>query len=256
MNTDRKYMPVQESRGWYFVEYHPPVSDFKFANLQLVILIENASDIDIANAMEKELKDWLKRYPVPLFVSAFDNKGDLLSLSKIKGYNHLIGFFDPDGKVCLYWRLVKDNEIPDIALNKEYVNNLYSNLDYKTTAELDAERLKRRKEIRRGSFIFFVWLVIIPLLISVLEFYSIWLSLLALIYSFYKALQTGLELRGKWPESRRKKDKELEERLKDHYYYHCQMNPEGFKRLMRENLENMEKDKIAKEAESLKTNKY
>jgi len=33
------------------------------------------------------------------------------------------------------------------------------------------------------------------------------------------------------------------------------MNPEGFKRLMLENLEKMRKDEIAKEAESLKTSK-
>jgi hypothetical protein len=255
MSTDRKYMPVKESRGWYFVEYHP-VSNFKSANLHLVITIENAREIDIINAMEKELKDWLNRYPVPLFVSAFDNNGDLLhSLSKIKGYDHLIGFFDQDGEICLYWRLVKEDEIPDIAHNKEYVNNLYSNLDYKTDAEFDAERRKRRKGIKIGSYIFFVWLVIIPLLIAVLEYYSNWLSIVALIYSFYKAVQTGLELRGKWPKSKRKKDKELEERLKDHYYYHCQMNPEGFKKLMRENLEKMGKDEIAKEAESLKIGK-
>jgi hypothetical protein len=55
--------------------------------------------------------------------------------------------------------------------------------------------------------------------------------------------------------TKRRKEEELEERLKDHYYYHCQMNPEGFKRLMLENLEKMEKDSIANEAESLKTGK-
>ena len=62
-----------------------------------------------------------------------------------------MGFFDLNGKVCMYWRLLKDNEIPDIALNKNYVDSLYSNLDYKSTAELKVERIKRRKEIQRGS---------------------------------------------------------------------------------------------------------
>ena len=80
-----------------------------------------------------------------------------------------MGFFDLDGKVCMYWRLLKDNEIPDVALNKNYVDSLYSNLDYKTTAELKVERIKRRKEIQRGSLIFFVWIAIIPLLIEVLK---------------------------------------------------------------------------------------
>jgi hypothetical protein len=173
----------------------------------------------------------------------------------VKNHDYLLGFFDQDGKICLHWGPIKDNEIPDIALNEEYINNLYSSFDYKTSSELDYERQKRRKEIKRGTFIFFIWLVIIPALIAIFEYYSNLLSLIALIYSIYKAVQAGLELRGKWPKSKRRKEEELEERLKDHYYYHCQMNPEGFNRLMIENLEKMEKDSIAKEAESLKTDK-
>jgi len=73
-----------------------------------------------------------------------------------------------------------------------------------------------------------------------------------LIYSFYKAFEKTLQLTGSWPKTKRSKEKELEEQLKNHYYYHCEKNPEGFKRLMRESLEKMSKDEIAKEAESLK----
>lgn len=140
----------------------------------------------------------------------FDNKGDLVhGLDKIKGYNHLLGFFNQDGKICLFWRLVKDDEIPNVALNKEYLNNLYADLDYKTYVELDAERQKRRRGIKVGSFIFFVWLVIIPLLVTILEYYSNWLAFIALIYSFYKAIQTGLELRGNGQNPRERKPRNL-----------------------------------------------
>ena len=254
MRTDRKYEPIKENRGWYYVEYYPPISDYKFATLNLVI-IEDAIKNDIVNAMEKELENWLNRYPIPLFVSAFDNKGDPYNLSEIKTCNHLIGFFDQDSKICLHWRLLKDEEIPNVALNREYVDNLYSNLVFRTDAELDTDRRKRRQQIKSGWFIFFIWLVVIPAIIAILEYYSSWLSLVALIYSLYKAVQKGLELSGRGPKSKREKEQELEERLKNHYYYHCQMNPEGFKRLMLENLEKMRKDEIAKEAESLKTSK-
>lgn len=61
--------------------------------------------------------------------------------------------------------------------------------------------------------------------------------------------------RGKLPKSKRQKAKEEEGRLKDHYYYHCQKNPEGFRKLMLENLEQMSKDEIAKEAAELKKRK-
>jgi hypothetical protein len=65
-------------------------------------------------------------------------------------------------------------------------------------------------------------------------------------------IETWLELWGKLPKSKRDKEIEEEEQLKNHYYYHCQMNPEGFKRLMLENLDKMAKDRITKEAEALK----
>ncbi len=143
MNTGKKHLPVKEGRNWYFVEYSPPINDFKFANLHLVITSQNVSDADVANAMEKELKHWLNRFPVPLMVSAFDNTGSLYSLKAIKGHNYVTGFFDHTQSICMYWRLVKDNEIPNVAFNKEYLDNIYAGLDYETYAELDAKR--RRK---------------------------------------------------------------------------------------------------------------
>jgi predicted transcriptional regulator len=205
--------------------------------------------------MEKELEIWINKYPIPLFVSAFDNTGSLYNLGEVKQSNHLMGFYDQERKIRMYWRLLKDGEIPDIALNQEYIDDLYSNLVFKTTAELDIDRRKRRRQIKVGWFIFFIWLVIVPALIAILEFYSSWLSIVALIYSLYMALRKGLELTGKWKKSKREKAQEDEERLKNYYYYHCQMNPEGFKKLLHENLEKMSKDEITKEAESLKTSK-
>jgi hypothetical protein len=255
MNTGKKYLPVKEIRDWYFVEYSPPVSDYKFANLQLVMTSEKIPDTDIVNAMEKELKYWLHRFPVPLMVSTFDNTGSLYSLKAVKGCNHLIGFYDHNQKICLYWQLLKDDQIPNVALNKEYIDNIYAGLDYETYAELDAKRRKKINAIKRGSFLLFLWLVVVPALIAILEYYSNILSIIALIYSLCMAIKTGLELRGKLPKSKRQKAKEEEERLKDHFYYHCQKNPEGFRKLVLENLEQMSKDQIAKEATALKKRK-
>lgn len=255
MNTGKKYIPIKEGRDWYFIEYHPPVSDFKFASLHLVMTSEKIPDTEIVNAMEREIKYWLNRFPVPLMASTFDNTGSLYSLKAIKDCNHLIGFYDHDRKVRLYWQLLKDDEIPNVALNKEYLDNIYAGLDYETYAELDAKRQKKINAIKRGSFLLFLWLVVVPALIAILEYYSNLLSLVALSYSLYMAIKTGLDLRGKLPKSKRQKAKEEEERLKDHYYYHCQKNPDGFRKLMLENLEQMSKDEIAKEAAVLKKRK-
>ena len=254
MENNRKYESIKESRGWYFVEYLPPRSGDKFAILQLNI-IGSASQKEIATAMEEELKNFLERYPIPIMVSSFDNKGGLYSLGLERPCNHLIGFFGEDKQIRLFWKLLGDEEIPDIALNKEYVDNLYSKLTYTTYAKLVANSQKKRRQIKAGWVIFFIWLVVIPAIIAIFEYYNELLALVALIYSIYKAVRKGLELTGKWPKSKKAKELEHEEQLKNHYYYHCQMNPEGFRRLMLENLDKLSESEIAKEAESLKNNK-
>ena len=69
MENNKIYEPIKESRGWYFVEYFPPSSGTRFAGLQLVIM-ESASQDKIASAMEEELNNFLKRYPIPIMVSS------------------------------------------------------------------------------------------------------------------------------------------------------------------------------------------
>lgn len=254
MNSERKYKPIKESRGWYFVEYRPPESGSKYAILNLVIM-ENATKSEVANTMENELKIWLAKYPIPILVSAFDNKDDIYNLSETKQSNHLIGF-EQDNKLFLHWKSIDYEKIPNIALNKEYVDMLFSDLSYKTYDELDNERKKRQKNIKSGWFIFSIWVAAIPAIWAILEYSSNLLSIIALMYSLYMAVRKGLELAGKWPKSTRKKEQELEERLKDHYYYHCQMNPEGFNRLMLENLTNQAKARIEKEAKLLENHTH
>jgi hypothetical protein len=251
MKTGRKYEPVRETRCWYYVEYLPLTSGNKFAWLNLIIT-ESRPKKRIVKAMEKEVELWLTRYPVPIFATAWNDKEDRYDFSGIRPNNHLIGIFDSNNKVRLHWESVKDEEIPDLSLDQEFLDNLYSNLKFKTYAELDVERQKRIKGIRTGYFLIFIWLVVIPMAFSILEFSSDLLSAVVLLYSASKGIETWLELRGKLVKSKREIEKEEEERLKNHYYYHYQMNPEGFRRLKLENFEKMAKDQIAKEAESLK----
>lgn len=254
MENNRIYDPIRESRGWYFVKYSPPIIDTKFATLQLIIM-EDASQEEIASVMEKELKVFLNRYPVPIMVSSFDSKDYLYNLGNTRTSNHLMGYLNDDGQIQLYWQLLKENELPDIALNQEYIDRLYSGLTYKTYGELDAERKFKRKQINSGWIIFFIWLVVIPALIAIFEYYNNLLSIIALIYSLFQAIKKGLELTGKWPKSKKAKEKEQEDRVKDHYYFHCKMNPEGFRRLMVENIEKMSASDIAKEASLLKNSR-
>lgn len=85
---------TKEDRGWYFVEYRPPISGYQFATLQVVVFETTRTAEDIAAIMEAELVIWLERYPVPIMVSAFDDTGSVISLKGHRPCNHLIGLID------------------------------------------------------------------------------------------------------------------------------------------------------------------
>jgi len=218
MYTDRKYKPKEETRDWYFVQYHP-LSFGDFANLQLTITIENADKNDVTAAMEKEAEIWLNLYPVPLLVSAFDNTEMLYDFSGIKEQNILMGFLNAGRKIRLYWRpLKKDEENPNKDLSKEYLDNLYLDFSFTTDAEYNADKKKRRQQIERGLILFLFLPFVIVVIYESFIYFNKFLSLLAFLYILYKAVQKALRFAGMWPKSKRGEEKEREERLKEHYY--------------------------------------
>ena len=62
---DIRFASIKEDRDWYFVEYFPPLPNYRFSVLQLSILEPRDADA-VATTMESEAKLWLARYPVPL----------------------------------------------------------------------------------------------------------------------------------------------------------------------------------------------
>ncbi len=69
-SDDILFSKVKEDRGWYFVEYTPPMLNYRFSVLQLSVI--ELPDLEtVATALEAEAKDWLSRYPVPLMATAF-----------------------------------------------------------------------------------------------------------------------------------------------------------------------------------------
>jgi hypothetical protein len=248
------YEPIKEVRNLYYVEYRPPSKKSRFSTLN-IILYREASKRKVAMAMEKESNIWLKIYPIPIFISSFDIKGDKISLKGIKPCDHLIAFYDKKNNLNNYWKLLKENEIPDVALNDEYINKLFSKLTYSTIKQRKESNTIRYQQIRIGSIIIFVWIVIIPVAFAIIEYSIRLVEIIVLVFCFIEAIKKGLELIGKWPKTKREKDRDEEERLKEHFYYHCIKNPEGFRKLMIENIENDEKAAIIKEVNLLKGKK-
>lgn len=252
---DIRFESIKEDRDWYYVEYKPPMSEYRFSILQISVV--EAKDIStVASVMEKEACEWLARYPVPLMVTAFTIEGDVMPLEDIRPIDHLIAWSNPsDTKPILRWKLVSDSELPDIALNRNFLKELFAHVPSKTGRELQLAADKRVAALRTGWWLVFAWAVIVPLGIAVLEWWSDWLGIVVLVYAIFKAVVAALRLSGKLPESKRQIEKEKEDLKMRHHHYHCELNPDGFLRLKVENFRRQDIERTKAEAASLKVDR-
>jgi len=253
MNSERIFFKsLKEDRGWYFVEYSPPQESFRFATLDLVISDE-VDKAKIVQAMQTELLGWIARYPIPLMVSAFDATGNLIYLDSIKECNSLIGFL-PKGQQAVNssWRLLKNEELPDDALNRDHLKKVYSDIPFRTNEDIECESKKYTRMLLSIRWFFFFWAIIVPLTVLVLDKLNVWVGWMVFAFSLWKIVVEILKQMGKWKKSQRQLDKENEKLEMHHHHYHCQKNPQAFLRLRSENFEREEREHTRKEAESLK----
>ena len=250
---DIRFASVKEDRGWYFVEYFPPLSDFRFSVLQLSV-VESRDANAVAKAMESEARDWLGRYPVPLMATAFSLDGDVFPLKSTRPTDHLIAWSNPaQSKETLRWKLVADAELPAVALDREYLKKIFANAPSKTGREIQAETQKHIAARKVRWWIVFLWAVVVPLGVAVLEWWSDLLGLVVLAYAFFKAAVEALRLTGNLRKSERERRKEAEDLKMRHYYYHCERNPEAFERLKADNFRCEEIERTKSQAAALKT---
>jgi hypothetical protein len=249
---DIRFASIKEDRGWYFVEYFPPLFGYRFSVLQLSILEPRAAD-EIAATMELEASTWIDRYPVPLMVTAFALDGSVHPLSNARPIDHLLAWPETKtGQMIFRWELINDDDLPVIALDRNYLKQIFSDIPYKTGYEIRAAADKHFAAKRMGWWIVFTWAVGVPLLVAVLEWWSDLLGLVVLTYAFVKAAIQALRLTGHLPRSKRERDRDAEESKMRHYAYHCERNREAFERLKLENFEREAIEKTRAEAAALK----
>jgi hypothetical protein len=251
-SDDILFSKVKEDRGWYFVEYTPPMLNYRFSVLQLSVI--ELPDLEtVATALEAEAKDWLSRYPVPLMATAFAIDESVLSLVNVRPIDHLMAWVDTSSRnPIIKWELIGDHNLPDIALNREYLKQVFKKFPYETGLDISKEITKQAKANKITWWLFFMWAVVVPLLAAVIEWSSDKLGLLVLVYAFYKAVIEALRLTGKLPKSKRKLQKEVEEAQMRHHHYHCSRNPDAFERLK---LENFQKEAIERTLAESKSSK-
>ena len=247
-----RFSSLKEDRGWYFVEYSPPITNYRFSTLQLSV-VESTNDQAVAEAMESEVREWMDRYPVPLMATAFSVDGSVIPLTGLRPIAHLMGWHPAVGsQPILMWELVDNDRLPDCALDREFVKTTFANIPSKTGREIKSEVAQYIATMKLGWWLVFVWAVVVPLGVAMLEWWSDLLGLLVLGYAFVKAAIQALRLTGRLPKSNRQRETEARELRMRHHHYHCERNPEAFERLKNENFSTEEIERTKAEALLLK----
>jgi len=206
--------------------------------------------------MEAEAQAWISRYQIPIMVSSFDETEDVQHLSPVRSCDHLIAFRDKSqGTVRLLWGLAPEQEIPDDALNTNWLKQVYSDIPMKTSAQVREEANAHAKRVRNGWLIVVAWATILPAAWAIVEWAGPrWLETIVMLYGVGKAFIEALKLTGRWKKSPRDLVNEEEDRRMRHYFYHCERNPEGFVRLKSENFDREMMDAVRNEAAVLNSN--
>lgn len=228
---------IIEKRDEYHVIYHPAnlrSEDFATISIYVNTHLELA---EIAEKLNTELKYWTEKYPVSVMAFAFDQYGDLIDLTKSYSGECLTGFYDAnDNSFKTQWGAIHHTKMKKFT---DYeLAEIYKDLPHKTRLEKEIERdqeiLKTRKQKRFSDFTFLIWLLA-TICIAYLGWQNYYVGGVAFFYALFKTIIKLFSFFG-ISTSLSKKKKEKERKMK-HYYYHCERNPEGFRRLVANNIQ-------------------
>lgn len=229
---------LEEDRGSYIVSYQPADARSPYAILNLVYPGKPDEVPAIVKNMESELERWLKRYPVPVKISAFDSDEQLVRLSAIPSENYLMGYVRPwDEAIVRRWAILEERELPSEQRTPEYLENAYKGVAFRVRAE---DRLKVRRQFWgrvKSLCLIASFILVLPLLIQAIQHGGPWFVVLLTAASVaiggYKlAVFMGWRKPSRWEQAK----EEWNDRLY-HYCYHCEANAAGFARLEAENFE-------------------
>lgn len=248
-----RFDPIKEHRGTYFVEYQPPGSHGSFALLSIVFPGPIPAEAELIQLIEDELKQWLSRYPIPVMASASDETDSLVH-PKSKPGAFLVGWPDPesDRPICSWTLADLDKHLKAHPLPAD-LRAIYSGVPFRTPADLKVEMDNYVRERRTQKLILtalaVAWFVVIPVVWATYQLLGPqWVSWLVYLYALWQGFRALGRLMGYRKASAKETAKEEKERKMAHYYYHCELNPDGFMRLKAGNFERQAREGLRKEA--------
>ena len=240
----------KQIRENYLVEYSFANSHCYLATLSLTY-INTYSESQVVADIEYEFPIWYQRYPIPLMVSAFDPSGSLIHLKSKGDWTHYCGHPDTDNKCVSGWRHFPDSVISDFVKSEEYRESVYAAIPYETSEEVKKrvykEYLQRAIAVRWLRYLYLFVVVIIPLAWLIGGLFCSIIAIFSTIWAFCSSGFRAMKAFGFIKESAIAQTKRDESSKKEHYFYHCSRNPEGFERLRNENWDREQRESIKKE---------
>src|SRR5205823_10775451 len=136
----------------------------------------------------------------------------------------------------------------------EYLQVVYRDVGFRDQGTVrDAERRENRNMVGAVGAVGFV-MVTVPVLIEVISLGVTWLGNMLIAISIATGAYKAAKAFGWLKPTERDKAKAEEERKMQHYYWHCERNPEAFNRLKMENFEREAIEETRREAETLGMN--
>ena len=243
---------IKKHRGDYYVEYHPAIWCRPIATVNLTFPNSVVNVETVRQAMERELEYWLHEYPVPVMVTAWDVKEDMVQVSSNDDEMNLFGYVNQHtGQIVKFLGLANGSELPKDQMSENYFSLIYKELPYRRQADVKEKAI--REAVNSGRVIrLIVFLVVgVPLLIQIVSLGVDWigyvLSGISIIVGLYKLSKAMGWIR---PSKREILEAEKKNKM-GHYYYHCEKNSEAFNRLKFENFEREAVTRTQREAETI-----
>lgn len=248
---------IKEDRGTYFVEYQPPVSKNPFATLNLVYP-EDYEVASVAETMKSEVEHWLRRFPVPIMAWAYDAAENSIRPNGKADDGLLVGWYTPGTTGFTYsWKVDGLPPFLNDTSNRPDWREIYKGVPFRTDTEVKANAYRELDKTRKQNLIlkviFAFWLAVFPAAWAIIQYLGPeWLALAVLAYSLWQAFRAGRSLFWHVEPSKAEKEKDATELKMNHYFHHCERNPDGFLRLKSENFEKDAKERVAKDADDLR----
>lgn len=228
---------IEEHRDRYSVTYQPADARSMIAVVSLFFPEVPRDRTVVTRAMEEELEFWLKRFPVPVQVTAYNSRKRLIRVAPNNSECHLTGYVRLfDEAVVRRWGILEEREIPAEACEPEHLEMAYAKVKFRVREEVRAlERLEFRAKAKAIGWTVFLMLLF-PLFLQAVLHWGRDLVIYLVVCSFLVGAYKWAGIMGLRKPNRFERLKAERIGKREHYFYHCEKNPAAFARLEKENF--------------------